>query len=152
MRHQMKKYVFLVLLGMVLAACEKGDPVEKSVRRLVESMQEEGNFGKVEKAMVSDQSIRPDWRVMQNRKQVSWDWMRMEVQKRVGPQPKLAKMDVQEMFAGTADRPTKLNRANVLLTFEGAPDTLWLLCGLNTGYILNMGFWQNGRLVTDAAD
>jgi hypothetical protein len=39
-----------------------------------------------------------------------------------------------------------------LVTFEGAPDTLWLFCGVRTGYILNLGFYDKGRIVTDAAD
>lgn len=126
--------------------------MEKSVRLLVKSMQGEGRFGKVEDVIVADRAIRPDWKVMDDREEASWDWARLELQKRMGEHPKIAKMIVQERFAGTDDNPISPQQANVLLMFEGAPDTMWLQCALNTGYIPNLGFWEKGRLVTDAAD
>ncbi len=150
----MKKAALFILLFWAVTACnqEKGTPVEKSVGLLVKSMEGEGNFTKVENVLVADQAIRPDWKVMENREAVSWDWARLELQKRVGEHPKIAKMIVQEQFIGSETNPISTHRAIVLLTFEGAPDTMWLFCGLNTGYILNLGFWEKGRMVTDAAE
>lgn len=150
----MKKATFPLLLILLIFACreEEGTPVEKSVRLLVKSMQGKGSFGKVEDVLVADRAIRPDWKVMENREAVSWEWARTELQQRVGENPKLAGMEVHERFTGPESNPITTHQANVLLTFDGAPDTLWLLCGLKTGYILNLGFYEKGNLVTDVAD
>jgi hypothetical protein len=150
----MKKAAFFILLFWTVTACEpdKSTPVEKSVGLLVKSMEGEGKFSMVENVLVADQAIRPDWKVMENREAASWDWARLELQKRVGEHPKIAKMTVKEQFIGSETNPISTQQAFVLLTFEGAPDTMWLHCGLNTGYILNLGFWEKGGLVTDAAD
>lgn len=144
--------IFLLFLALTSCETEKGTPVERSVGLLVKSMQGKGKFGKVDDVLVADRIVRPDWKVMENREEASWDWARLELQKRVGEHPKLVKMTVQERFIGPDSNPVSTQQANVLLMFEGTTDTMWLHCGLNTGYILNLGFWEKGRLVTDAAD
>ena len=126
--------------------------MDRSIGLLVKSMQGDGDFDVVDRVMVSGTDTRIDWKVMENRKFVSWDWARKELQKRAGEYPELAKKEVHEIFVGSAEQSMSTHKANVLITFEGAPDTLWVLCGLNTGFILNLGFWEKGRLVTDAAD